>query len=261
VKKEVLNELYYEQILLDEITLDGIDQDIYNGEILKKLKDSNEEILKRYPPSKMVESIKKKLDEDIAEKSDVSRFSAARKRLYIPLSAAAVFLLFFSILPIFRDSLITTTPHIENETIRLKGNTPSLYIYRGNNADAELLNSNSLVKERDLLQISYDSAGTKYGVIFSIDGRGTVTLHFPDNVYSNTRLDFGGKVYLPYSYELDNAPFFERFFFITSDSEIDTNELMEKAGRIAKGNKSEMLALPSNQKQQSVILFKEEVKK
>ena len=82
-------------------------------------------------------------------------------------------------------------------------------------------------------------------------------MHFPDNVYSNTRLDFGGKVFLPYSYELDNAPFFERFFFITSENELNVNEIMEKAGRIAKGNKSEMLNLAPENKQQSIILFKE----
>ena len=57
----------------------------------------------------------------------------------------------------------------------------------------------------------------------------------------------------------DFEVFFERFFFITSEHEIDAGDIMEKAGRIAKGNKSEMLNITSDQIQQSIILFKEEV--
>ena len=254
MKKGKLNDLYYEQILLEESSLKHDDLDIYEKEILNELEDSNESILNEYPPEIMAGRINKAISK--AEIESTSRFNY--KKVYIPLSAAAVFLLFFTIFP-FNDQPVSINTINETETIRLKGNSPSLYIYRGDLNNTELLPNNSIVKERDLLQISYDSAGTKYGIIFSIDGRGTVTLHFPDNVYSNTRLDFGGKVYLPYSYELDNAPFFERFFFITSDREIDAEEIMSKAGRIAKGNKSEMLTLPSDFTQQSIILFKEEV--
>lgn len=252
MKKEVLNDLYYEQIVLGELNLE--DHDIDTDKI-ERLRESDEEILKSYPPSKMAASIKKRID---GREVKVKKATFSYRKAYIPLSAAAVFLLFFAIFPFNNDNSIITENN-DTEVIRLKGTKPSLHIYRGNGEDAELLGSNALVREKDLLQISYDSAGTKYGVIFSIDGRGTVTLHFPDNVYSNTRLDFGGKVFLPYSYELDNAPFFERFFFITSEHEIDAAQIMEKAGRVAKGNKSEMLNLPDDQIQQSIILFKEEV--
>lgn len=249
MKKEVLNELYYEQILLGEIPVESSNADM---EILKKLKQSNDDILNKYPPELMAESIKSRIEEKVTK----GHFNY--KKIYIPLTAAAVFLLFFTIFP-FNRQVVNQNNFVNSETVRLKGNKPSLYIYRGKNSDTELLTNNSLVRERDLLQISYDSAGAKHGVIFSIDGRGTVTLHFPDNIYSNTRLDFGGKVYLPFSYELDNAPFFERFFFVTSENEIDAAYIMENAGRIAKGNKSEMLNLAPDYSQQSVILFKEEV--
>jgi hypothetical protein len=253
VKKGKLTSFHYEQILLNESPLIGDEIGTDEQEILEEMKNSNYRILKKYPPEMMGESIKNRIDRQSAEVKGNFKI----KKVYIPLSAAAVLLLFFSIFPIYRQSNSVRTGDM-TETIRLKGNNPSLYIYRGNSHDAELLTNNSLVKEKDLLQISYNSAGLKYGVIFSIDGRGTVTLHYPDNVYSNTRLDYGGKVYLPYSYELDNAPFFERFFFITSDDEIDVSAIMENAGRIAQGNKSEMLTLPVNLFQQAIILFKEE---
>ncbi len=247
MKKEELNEFYYEQILLDEFPQDKFSREDINPDKLEKLKMSNKSILDEYPPEILARTINDKLK---------INFSSAR--LYIPLSFAAVFLLFFTIFPLFNKTESIGDLN-EFENIRLKGNVPSLYIYRGNGNNAELLANNALVKEKDLLQISYDSAGEKYGVIFSIDGRGTVTLHFPDNIYSNTRLDFGGKVSLPFSYELDNAPFFERFFFVTSNSEINAESIMENAGRIAKGNKSEMLNLTDGSRQKSIILFKEEV--
>ncbi|MBI9099446.1 MAG: hypothetical protein JEY91_13265 [Spirochaetaceae bacterium] len=248
MKKEVLKDFYYEQILLGELNPEN-----YDNEILDKLKESNEDILMKYPPGHMAEKIQKKL----TEQNKTTKGNFNYRKIYIPLSAAAVFLLFFAIFPMNRQP---QNDIAENDIIRLKGNKPSLSIYRGNADEAELLENNSLVREKDLLQISYDGAGIKYGVIFSIDGRGTVTLHYPGNVYSSTRLDSGGKIFLPFSYELDNAPFFERFFFISSDNEIDAQEIMEKAARIAKGNKSEMLSLPVDFNQQSIILFKEEVK-
>jgi len=253
VKKEVVNELYYEQILLGELDSKNYDEESIDKSEILRIEQSNEDILKKYPARQMADLINDRMKKESETSPKIINF----KKIYIPLTAAAVFLLFFTMIPIYKDT-VQDSDMDTSETVRLKGNIPSLYIYRGNSANAELLNNNSLVKEKDLLQISYDSAGTKYGVIFSIDGRGTVTLHFPDNVYSNTRLDYGGKIYLPFSYELDNAPFFERFFFISSDSEIDASLIMENAGRIAKGNKSEMLILPQEFKQQSIILFKEE---
>lgn len=252
--EKMFNELDYEQIVLGEKTTDSlIDSDL---DKIRELKDSNEKILKEYPPEIMGKRIKDKIDNS----NTITRGNFNYRKVYIPLSAAAVFLLFFTLLPFTGGNEILQSSTEESaEVIRLKGLSPSISIYRGNGNEAEQLHNNSLVRERDLLQISYDSAGAKYGVIFSIDGRGTVTLHYPDNVYSDTRLEYGGKVYLPYSYELDDAPFFERFFFVTSEHDIDAGEIMEKAGRIAKGNRSELLVLPNDQAQQSILLFKEEV--
>lgn len=253
MKKEVLNELYYEQILLDELSQEKFKREDINQDKIRILKQSNKSILDKYPPEFWANTIEDKLQKE--KKNNKMNFSSAR--LYIPLSAAAVFLLFFTISPIFDKMESFANPN-EFENIRLKGNTPSIFIYRGNGNDAELLDNNALVKEKDLLQISYDSAGEKYGIIFSIDGRGTVTLHFPDNINSDTKLENGGKVSLPFSYELDNAPLFERFFFVTSNNEINAQSILDNAGSIAKGNKSEMLNLADGSKQQSVILYKEE---
>ena len=251
-ERKIVRDLEYEQIILGErepdITIDK--------ERLREIEESNQEILADYPPEFMAQQIEKRMTRKKSEHGTSRQF----RKVYIPLSAAAVFILFFTIFPFNVFDSTTEGERGLADTVRLKGSGPSLYIYRGDRDNTELLLNNSLVREKDLLQIAYSSAGAKYGVIFSIDGRGTVTLHFPDNVYSNTRLDSGNKVLLPYSYELDNAPFFERFFFVTSENEIDAQAIMEKASLIAKGNKSEMLPLTEETTQQAVILFKEEVK-
>ncbi|RQW05906.1 MAG: hypothetical protein EH225_03955 [Calditrichaeota bacterium] len=251
MKNKAIHELHYEQIALGEL----IAENDWDREKINKIRESDREILEKYPAELMARKIREKMDNQEL-KAESERFNY--KLVYLPLSAVAVLLLFFTVFP--GNSLFPVkTAEVTEDVVRLKGSGPSLYIYRGVGGDPELLSSNAVVREKDLLQISYDSAGSRYGVIFSIDGRGTVTLHFPENIYSSTRLDYGGRVSLPYSYELDNAPFFERFFFVTSENEIDASEIMEKAGRIAKGNKSEMLILPADQVQQSLILFKEEV--
>jgi len=251
-ERKVVRDLEYEQIVLGEKEPDKtIDTDK-----LRKIEESNRDILSEYPPEFMARQIKDKMNRKKSENGRSRQF----RKVYIPLSAAAVLILFFSVFPFNFSNNTAEGNRNPADTIRLKGNGPSLYIYRGDRGDTELLANNSMVREKDLLQIAYNGAGAKYGVIFSIDGRGAVTIHFPDNVYSNTRLDSGNKVLLPYSYELDNAPFFERFFFVTSENEIDAQYIMEKASLIAKGNKSEMLPLSEEINQQAVILFKEEVK-
>ena len=51
--------------------------------------------------------------------------------------------------------------------------------------------------------------------LVSIDGRGVATLHFPDDV-DPTALAHGGAMALDHSYELDDAPGFERFLRVTA---------------------------------------------
>jgi hypothetical protein len=80
-----------------------------------------------------------------------------------------------------------------------------------------------------VIQLKYSAKGAKYGVIFSIDGRGTVTLHYPGGAETPSTLDAGGTHALDFSYELDDAPDFERFFFVTAHHPIDFKAVIEKA--------------------------------
>jgi len=72
-------------------------------------------------------------------------------------------------------------------------------------------------------------------VIFSIDGRGTVTLHLPKEMGDATQLeDAKGKArQLGFSYELDDAPTFESFFFVTAQDPINVDGVLERANTLA----------------------------
>lgn len=127
--------------------------------------------------------------------------------------------------------LFITTPKnskISNNTIREKGDKIGLFIYRKNGESIELLKQKSLAKEGDALQIAFNEEKGCYGVIFSVDGNGNVTNHYPDDSFKSVELyTDGGTNYLNYSYVLDDAPDYELFFMVTSklEFEIDTQKI------------------------------------
>ncbi len=120
---------------------------------------------------------------------------------------------------------------IKDDIIIHKG-SPQIYIYR--KGDAEPLQNGSYARKGDLLQIAYQTDAEAFGIILSIDGRGTVTLHFPDNASGSTKLTLNEKTALGNSYELDDAPEFERFFFITSESPLNTKSILRAAEELAR---------------------------
>lgn len=111
--------------------------------------------------------------------------------------------------------------------VRSKGLEPRIFIYRDlGEGEVELLEDQDRAQAGDKLQISYLAVGQNFGCIISIDGSAVITLHYPENSNMLPRLQPSDEVYLPYGYRLDDAPDFERFFFITSEEAFDVRELM-----------------------------------
>ena len=81
----------------------------------------------------------------------------------------------------------------------------------------------------DLIQVFYRAAGKPFGVIVSVDGRGTVTRHLPASGTRAVRLIQGDPVSLDYSYELDDAPNWERFYFLTANTSFDVRDVTRAA--------------------------------
>jgi hypothetical protein len=98
-------------------------------------------------------------------------------------------------------------------------------------------------------------------VIFSIDGKGLVTLHFPENQADSTLLQPRDRVLLQSAYELDDAPEFERFFFITAQSEIQVGHILDMARSLAQNPgkaKTAKLELPDAYDQYTTLIIKGE---
>jgi len=131
-------------------------------------------------------------------------------------------------------------------------------VYRKAGASVETLKNGDTVRAGDLLQIAYVPTGKTFGVIASLDGRGSVTLHFPEMGTGSSRLKTGSLVKLETSYELDDAPDFECFYFITSLTEIDVREAVNRISAAAKTqpvSAGRRLDLPSGW-DQFIIVFR-----
>lgn len=114
------------------------------------------------------------------------------------------------------------SPGESEEVTRVKGAT-RVSAFRQAGDKVEQLDEDALVKSGDLIQLRYSAGGARFGIIASIDGAGFVTLHYPvreDAPAEATALS-PKTTALPNGYQLDDAPEFERFFFITADQPID----------------------------------------
>ncbi|MCG8418687.1 MAG: DUF4384 domain-containing protein [Proteobacteria bacterium] len=253
---------------------------------LDELRESNREILAAVPPEQAVQEIERRhriarAAESSAE-SNRSRRSPLQRWMFASTAVAAAGALALFVFvsdsgkhdkspPGTAVSGNTVGPlPTPTEDVRRKGDPvligdPLLILHRKRGESIEPLDRKSVAQVGDLIQISYRSSGYRHGVILSIDGRGEVTLHYPDTENAATLLEVSGKVKLKYSYELDDAPGFERFFFITSQRPVDVNLIMSSARELAKKINPEpkrvrtaSLDLASDMYQWSFLLDKED---
>ena len=129
---------------------------------------------------------------------------------------------------------------------RIKGEEFSMQIHRKTSNSVSLLSDSMKVSEGDLLQISIKYMASTFASVLSVDGRGVVTTHFP-NEGSQGELKNQGLYILPFSYELDDAPKFEKFYLITSDTPVNLDSLSDsvKKGNIV-GAEQEVILLKGN---------------
>ena len=110
------------------------------------------------------------------------------------------------------------SPEPVDDVTRIKGLTPRLLVHRQTGAHVELLADHRQASEGDRIQVGYVAAGRRFGAIISIDGRGHVTQHWPEGGSESAALAPSGEVTLPHAYVLDDAPGFERFVLLSSDT-------------------------------------------
>ena len=184
-------------------------------EELRELEKSDSEILSQYPAREMAEVIRTRAG--IPRKNRETPFlSKSGNRIRPFLIPAAAMILFGLLLPVilFRNS----GKDLQQEITRVKGTGDAeLVIYREQDGKSEILTENATAETSDLIQLVYRCTPETYGVIISLDGRGVVTRHLPEREEYAVLLETGGNRFLPYSYELDDAPGFETFYLLTSE--------------------------------------------
>jgi hypothetical protein len=149
----------------------------------------------------------------------------------------AAALLLFIALPFFR-TLFSTAPL----TDRVKGGmdtaSAELSVFlksdtiHVSDTDAQLPDQ-TVLRRGNTVQLSYMVSTNSYGVIFSIDGRSAVTMHYPYELSQSTRLIPGKRIALDEAYTLDDAPDYEIFFFVVSNKPLDVPAILKSAAQLA----------------------------
>ena len=109
---------------------------------------------------------------------------------------------------------------------RIKGMQASLEVWKKTGDSAVQMVNLGEVREGDEIQLRYRVPQKCFGMLISMDGNGTITMHMGEGNKS-VELEPGKMTTLPFAYKLDNAPKFEKFFLLTSQNsfEIDGNDI------------------------------------
>lgn len=192
---------------------------------LDALAASNAEILAAFPPEQMLVEIRRR-----DEKARARHARPYRSRPILAVSMLATCAVGLAVFLIVRDhqgAVPNDTLALGEEHTIIKGpdRKPYLRIFRKAGPGSAPVPAGAPVRKGDTLQISYVAAGKPFGVIASVDARGTVNLHLPEIPGPAANLNRSGEHTLAHSYELDDSPGFERFVFVTSDASFGTDEV------------------------------------
>jgi hypothetical protein len=255
--RHTISDLVLEQYNLHELS--AAQERMVRGELerdeilrgrLAAIQESDTEIRSAFPAERVVPQIRERLLREGA--------GAPNRTRRVPTTAwavpAAAMVLFLVLVP-----LVTR----QGGDTRLKGIAPHLLVFRKTTAGAEELRPGAVVRKGDVLQLSYAAGDARYGVIFSVDGRGTLTWHVParyaGGAYAAPPLDPRGPVVLPSAYELDDAPGFERFFLVYSTKPFDVSEVNPLAHALTQraAGDGAVLSLPRGLGQFTLLLKKQ----
>ena len=158
-----------------------------------------------------------------------------RNTLWLKVAAALVIALgIFSAVVLNRNvdtfdsqnaSMEVAMADMDNGT-RIKGMQASLEVWKKTGDSAVQMVNLGNASEGDEIQLRYRVPQKCFGMLFSMDGNGTITMHMGEGNKA-IELEPGKMTTLPFAYKLDNAPKFEKFFLLTSQNafEIDGNDI------------------------------------
>ncbi len=222
---------------------------------LAELDRSDREILAAHPPPLVAAAIRAR----IGRPSEAHSHWRLRPALAFAASGVAAVLALSVLVPSWRRP--ATTDGRADET-RIKGLQPGLILYRQGHSRPEPLVDGALARAHDVVQVLYVAAGSRYGVVISVDGRGTVTVHLPAGEPRAAELTADRPTPLATAYELDDAPAFERFFLVTAAAPFEVATVTDAIRRLAlrepdHGEHATRLDLPLTFEQTSFSLRKD----
>lgn len=160
-----------------------------------------------------------------------SRDGVGHNTLWLKVAAALVIALgVFSMVLLNRNvetfdsqnaSMEVAMADVDNGT-RIKGMSASLEVWKKTGDSAVQMANLADASEGDEIQLRYRVPQKCFGMLFSMDGNGTVTMHMGDG-NNAIELEPGKMTTLPFAYKLDNAPKFEKFFLLTSQNSFAIN--------------------------------------
>ena len=209
--------------------------EIFAGRV-KMLREDNAAILKKLPFEKLSEKIAMMPGRSNAGAGNTVRvnFKLVKLAAAAALVLAVVTVALFSQRSISQDGGTVLANRADgaqtmevamvdqNDDVRIKGLSARMEVWKKTGDSAVQMSHLDEAREGDEIQLRYAVAEKCYGLLFSMDGNGTITMHMGDGNKA-IGLEPGKMTTLPFAYKLDNAPKFEKFFFLTSKNEFELN--------------------------------------
>lgn len=200
--------------------------EVFAGRV-RMFREDSERILRKMP----FETLSRRFDSIEARNSVHIHRSYVNGKFLKFAVAAALVVAFVSMALVSQRTL---TPENESvagmnvavlETVsdtRIKGMGERMEVWKKTESGIVQMENLGEAREGDEIQLRYSVPRKCFGVLFSMDGNGVVTSHMSDDGRA-VALESDKMISLPFAYKLDDAPKFEKFFFLTSASEFSVD--------------------------------------
>ena len=195
---------------------------------VKMLREDNAAILRKMPFERLAEKMDAR-DCGAERRNNVIHFGFVKFAAAAALVLAVVSVALFSqreVVPDAGAQAMDVAMAVQDDGTRIKGMDARMEIWKKTGDSAVQMLNLDEAREGDEIQLRYSVPEKCFGLLFSMDGNGTVTMHMADGSQA-VALEPGKMTTLPFAYKLDNAPKFEKFFLLTSqkDFAIDASNI------------------------------------
>ena len=198
---------------------------------VEEMKRQGQELLDQYPPNAFRRDVEQKWKRLVAQEAhqETSQWILGSWKPFA--GVLAVCLAIFVIVPPFLGEEESGSGG--DNSYRIKGDAVHLMVHLvENDTQKQQLVGGERVQAGDRIQLSIRQAKGRSFVVFSIDGSGVLTPHYPmgDKAKREEKPFFS----LPTSYQLDDAPAFETFYLVSAEEELIKSDLLAKAKQALK---------------------------